>query len=768
MTYAVSYLSMLEHVGTHVDAPAHIGRRGSVDQVPLDWFTGKAVCLDVRHVGDLGDIDVADLERAEEQAGVTSTATSSSCAAASTTATGRTREVVTEPRHHHGREPLARRRLSRARRRGPVDGQGGNEGVPEPPRLPRPGDDPLRVAGEPRAAAGEGRVPVHRLSAQAEGRDRVARARDRRAGGLTATVTPEPGLPAEFQARTPTVAHVVAEYVARLGVRRVFSLPGGHVKPIWNELLAAGVEIVAARHEAAAVHMAHAEAELAGRLAVALVTAGPGVANAVTGIGGAHLARVPVLVLSARIPRRQAGMGALEEISQVELVRPLCRSAVEVGDVRHVLPKLDAAAAAALGDENPPGPAYVDFPTDLLHEIVPAPYRDERWLGPRRRAPVFPDPAALEQAAELVRQSRRPLVVAGRAAIGARLAVARFLQQTGAVYLDTRESRGTLPPDDPSSVPAVRARALAEADLVIALGRRLDFELAYGSPAVFSPAARFVRVGRTRDELAENRRGDVEVRGDVDLVLEALLLTGAAPTEPDRGWREGLAAANAEKAAKLAAEIRERPVGADGRMHPLALLEAVNRVVDPESIVIADGGDILSFARVGLRAPTYLDVGPFGCIGAGTPFAVAASLTFPERRVVAVVGDGSFGFNAMEIETAVRTGARPLVVVANNAAWNIERHDQLVNYDGVVVGTELSACRYDLLAKALGAHGEHVEEPSELPGALERGLANAPAVVDVAVTREAVSPDSRAALAAVPPLHAVVPWDEAERRLLGG
>lgn len=201
-------------------------------------------------------------------------------------------------------------------------------------------------------------------------------------------------------------------------------------------------------------------------------------------------------------------------------------------------------------------------------------------------------------------------------------------------------------------------------------------------------------------------------------------------------------------------------------MHPLTLIEAVNRVTDKETISIVDGGDILSFARIGLRAHTYLDLGPFGCLGSGAPYAVAAALAFPSRRVIALIGDGAFGFSAMEIETAVRSGARALFVIANNDAWNIERQDQLAKYPGQELGTTLSPARYDLLAKSLGAYAERVERAEDLTEALERALTQLPALIDVAVTRDAVSPDTKSGLANVPPLQATQAWEDAEQRSL--
>jgi acetolactate synthase-1/2/3 large subunit len=563
-----------------------------------------------------------------------------------------------------------------------------------------------------------------------------------------------------------TVAAAIARFIESQAVRRVYTLPGSHVKPICSELSRLGIRLVSVRHECSAVHMAHAEADLTGGIAIAIVTAGPGMTNAITGIASAFLSRTPLLVISARVPDAQAGMGALEEVPQADLARPVCRYVREISDARHVLPALHMATAAALGSDAPPGPVYLDFTPDLLKEPMPEWHLDSRWFCRIVRPARVPTGESIQRAAALIRESARPLVIGGRGAIEGSVALERFLRAAGCLYLDTRESRGALPPDNPCSIPALRARAMAEADLVVTLGRRLDFELAYGSAAVFSASARFIRIGRNVEELGENRRGDVEVCADVGAALEALLDCEARPAAPDIAWRNGLVKASAEKTQAMSVGLAARPPGADGRMHPLTLIAAINSLIDRDTVCIVDGGDILSFARVGLRAHTYLDLGPFGCLGCGVPYGVAAALTFPARKTIALIGDGAFGFSATEVETAVRSGARPLIVVANNDAWNIERRDELAKYPGEQLGTALSPCRYDLLAKSLGAYGERVDDAAELEGALRRGLANLPAVIDVAVTGEAVSPDSKGGLANVPPLHATQPWDDAERRMI--
>ena len=217
-----------------------------------------------------------------------------------------------------------------------------------------------------------------------------------------------------------------------------------------------------------------------------------------------------------------------------------------------------------------------------------------------------------------------------------------------------------------------------------------------------------------------------------------------------------------ERSTKLLTSMRSAAPGSDGLMHPNRLLAALRDALPADAVVVADGGDFLSFARVGLPASTYLDPGPLGCIGVGTPFGVAASLACPDRLVAVVTGDGAFGFNAMEIDTAVRHKAPVLVVVANNGSWAIEVRDQQETH-GKVVGTRLQFADHAAMARAFGLHGERVERPEDLPAAIERALANRPALLDVLVTPEAVSSDAKSGLAWVPDLQALAAWDQGER-----
>lgn len=558
-------------------------------------------------------------------------------------------------------------------------------------------------------------------------------------------------------------ATVIARFLKAQGVDRVFALCGGHIMPIWMALDEQGIRIIDVRDERAAVYMAHAHAEVTSGLGVALVTAGPGVTNAMTGIANAHVARAPVLILSGTPPRPQENRGALQDMAHTDFVRPLTRYARTVRQPELVLQELGEAVARARGQCGEPGPAYLDFPVDTLRAAIPVALQLPEYFAPRPAARMLPDPVAVEQAVDILWSARRPLVISGRGAKGAGKSLVRLLDRLHALYLDTGESRGLVPEDHPSVVAAMRGSVMGEADLIITVGRRLDFQLAYGSPAVFGDA-RFVRIGDCAGELRDNRRGAVELLATPDVALEAILAAAGERTpSTDLEWASAVKAKHSGRVSKLADTMRSAQAGADGLMHPNRLLSALRDALPEDAVVVADGGDFLSFARVGLPASTYLDPGSLGCIGVGTPFGIAASLACPDRTVVVATGDGAFGFNAMEIDTAVRHGAPVLIVVANNGSWAIEVRDQQETH-GKVVGTRLQFADHAAMARAFGMHAERVERAEDLPAAITRALANRPALLDVLVTPHAPSSDAKSGLAWVPDLQPLAAWDEAERK----
>jgi acetolactate synthase-1/2/3 large subunit len=459
----------------------------------------------------------------------------------------------------------------------------------------------------------------------------------------------------------------------------------------------------------------------------------------------------------------QDDLGPLQGIDHVSIMKPITRSARTLRVPDNILRDLDKAWSTAIGDGNPPGSVYVEIPTDVLRATVAPALVLPEWLTPRPPRRIPPDPAEVALAAELIGTARRPLVITGRGALGASHALIQLLDATGAVYLDTQESRGLVPRTHPSVVGAMRGRAMQEADLVIVVGRKLDYQVGYGSPAVL-PNARFIRIGDNAEELRENRRGEVELFAHPAAAMAALAAAVVAkPAGLDTEWTAGLRAEHERRSANYAGSLASAPAGKDGHMHPNRIFAALKQVLAPDAIAIADGGDILSFARMGLETQTYLDAGTFGCLGVGVPFGVAAALLHPERQVVVVSGDGAFGINAMDIDSAKRHGAKVVFIISNNAAWNIERLDQEMNYGGRVVGTTLAWSDYAQMARAFGLHGERVTDPARLEGALRDAFANAPALIDVVVTRDALSSDAGKGLGWVPDYQALTTWDEAER-----
>ncbi len=560
-----------------------------------------------------------------------------------------------------------------------------------------------------------------------------------------------------------SVADLIAKYVVSQGVKRVYGLCGGHIMPIWMRLDAHGIRLIDVRDERAAVYMAHAEAELTHGLGVALVTAGPGVTNAITGIANAHVARASVLVLSGTSPTAQDNRGGLQDLNHTDMVRGITRYARSVRHPALVLQELNEAVSRALGHGTESGPAYLDFPVDTLRSAVPPAVQLPEYFVQRQAPHNSPPANDVAAAVDLLWNAKRPLFISGRGARGAGPALQQLLTRLGAVYLDTGESKGLVPEDHPAVVAAMRGNVMSQADLVITLGRKLDFQLAYGSPAVFGEA-KFLRLADNTAELRDNRRGTVELLADVNQSLLAILQ--AAPTRPpatDMTWSQGLREQHLARANKLQQSMQQAPAGSDGLMHPNRLLAALRKALPTNSVVVADGGDFLSFTRVGLPATTYLDPGSLGCIGVGTPFGVAASLVHPDRTVVVATGDGAFGFNAMEIDTAVRHQAPVLIVVANNGSWAIEVRDQQETH-GKVVGTRLQFADHAAMARSFGMHAQRVEREEDLDDAIAKALQHRPALLDVLVTPEAASSDAKSGLAWVPDLQALSAWDDAERR----
>lgn len=567
-----------------------------------------------------------------------------------------------------------------------------------------------------------------------------------------------------------TASAYIAKALKARGVERVYGLCGGHIMDIWMAIVEEGIEIIDVRDERSAVYMAHASSAVSGQLGVALVTAGPGVTNAMTGIANAHMSRMPVLVLSGTPPRPQENRGALQDMSHTALLASITRLARTSRHVTAVPRDLDAAISAALGFTGEPGPAFLDFPVDVQRDTVPA----ALWQGEHLRGIAKPRSRPLDQDLEAavtqIVKAARPILITGRGCNGVESEVlADFLSQAGIGYLDTGESKGLLASTHSAHIGAMRGVAMKEADLVITLGRKLDFQLAYGSPAVFANAS-LLRISDVTQELVDNRLADVALLGDIGVTLQALSQRLRSHNQPmQRDWLCSMQAKHRERSLGLQVRLQEAPTDAQGRLNPNRLLGEIAKRLHEDAIVVADGGDFLSLARVALNPKTYLDPGPLGCIGLATPFAIGAAKTAPGRQVVAVTGDGAFGFTAIEVDTAVRHQVPIMVVVSNNGSWAIETRDQQDRFNKVA-GTQLQFADHAGMARAFGMRAWRITSEAELVPALDEAfaaLANGePVMVDVVTSPDVASADSKSGLAWVPLYQAVQVWDDQEQQWL--
>jgi len=517
---------------------------------------------------------------------------------------------------------------------------------------------------------------------------------------------------------------LVARVLARAGVGHVFTLCGGHILPIYDGCLKEGIGVVDLRHEQAAAHAADAYARLTRNVGVAIVTAGPGVTDAITGVANAHAARSPLLLIGGAAPLGLRGLGALQEMEQVALLRPITKGAWSVAETRQIPEVLTTAIRTALSGR--PGPVFVEIPVDLLLGAI------EDRLAPIptdyvHRAAAGGDPASIERLARLLTGASRPVVIAGGGVWwdDAAPALAAFADAAGVPVFMNGAGRGSLPAEHPLAFAQARGAALAAADVVLVLGTPLDFRLGYGRTPTFAEDVAVAMVDCDAAELGRNRPLAVGIAGHIGRVLEQLtaaLPRGAAARYD--GWRHQLGAQ--ERAAQQALDAQA--ASDDVPVSHYRWAAEIARQVTPDTLVVGDGGDVVGCASklVRLARPgQWLDPGPFGCLGVGPPFAIAAKLLQPARRVLLIAGDGAFGLNGMDLETAVRFGLPLTCIIGNDGGWGQIRNPQLSFFGADrAVATSLPLTRYDEMVTALGGRGVLVREPKDIAPALERALAS--------------------------------------------
>lgn len=523
---------------------------------------------------------------------------------------------------------------------------------------------------------------------------------------------------------------LVARALEAEGIDCIFTLTGGHIMNIYTACAAHGIKVIDTRHEQAAGHAAEGWARIRRRPGVAVVTAGPGVTDVVTAVANAYHNRSPMLVIGGASALSQLGMGALQEMEQVDLMNPITKWAGACYQTARIPEYLAMCFRTAMTGRY--GPCFLELPIDVLFGKVEeafAPMR-ERYRPTGR---VAGDPALVSEAASLLAKAERPVVVAGSEVYwsGAHEQLRLLIERLQApVYLNSM-ARGCVRRDHPLFFSRTRRAALAEADAVLILGVPLDFRLGYGRD--IPEGCSVIQVDIDPAEIGRNRSYTVGIEGDVRLVLDALLAELGDKTAPPRQW-----VADLRHREQRIEEERRRWLESDAvPIHPLRLCNEMAAFVDDNTLVVGDGGDIVNLASQVLpinNPGQWFDPGPMGTLGVGTGFAIAAQITHPGKRVLMVNGDGSFGLNGFEFDTMVRYRLPIVSVVGNDRQWGQIAMAQLKAYgDRGVIGSLLADnARYDKVVEGLGGHGEFVVEPSQIRPALERALASGkPACVNV-------------------------------------
>jgi acetolactate synthase-1/2/3 large subunit len=546
---------------------------------------------------------------------------------------------------------------------------------------------------------------------------------------------------------TVTGGHLVARMLAREGVSTVFTLSGLHIAPIYAGCVDEHIRLVDTRHEQAAAHAADAWARLNRGVGVALVTAGPGVTGTVTAVANAWAACVPLVVLGGAAPTFNQGRGSLQEMPQTQLFAGITKWSDRVPSPELVPSFLARAFRVARAGR--PGPVFLELPWDVLSNGADAALADAQ-VKYRTSARAPGDPELLARAVELLAAAERPVLLGG-ASIWWDDAVEplrRLAERAGLpVYLNGM-GRGCLPADHPSFFQGSRKEALGQADVVLVVGTPLDFRVGYGTEPTFAPGARVIQVDVDPAEIGRNRPIELGIPGDSRSVLAALA-DGARPGGRD-GWLRFLREKEDARALRQLAweESDQRPI------HHFRLARAIDEVARRAGDVtfVADGGNVVAVAAKVIRLThpgRWLDPGPLGCLGVGAPFAIAAKLAAPERPVCVIQGDGAFGLNGMDFETAVRFGLPMVVVVGNDAAWGQIAVPQRAMFgDDHAPATRLASTRYDRVVQALGGDGEHVDDPHDLVPALERAFNSGTVYcVDVAIDPQAAAASGSAGYA---------------------
>ena len=528
---------------------------------------------------------------------------------------------------------------------------------------------------------------------------------------------------------------LVARRLKAHGVTKLFTLSGGHIFSIYDGCREEGIDIVDTRHEQTATFAAEGWAKATREPGVAALTAGPGVTNGMSAMGSAQMNNSPIVVLAGRAPAMRWGQGSLQEIDHVPFVAPLTKLAATPDTTAEIPGLVDDAFLAA--QEPHGGPAFVDFPLDLVFSHADEP--EDGRVAPHASTGPEPDGGAMDRAIALLKDADRPVIMAGTNLYWGHgeTALLQLAEERGIPVFLNGMGRGCVPADHRLAFSRARGDGLKGADLALVIGVPMDFRLGFG--ASFGEDTELVVIDRAEPVRAHPRPVAAELYGGLPAILDAL----RQGTRDGRDTTSWVAHLREQETAKRALETSELE---DPRspLHPMRLYKELGEMLDRNAIVIGDGGDFVSYA--GRVIDTYepgcwMDPGPFGCLGSGPGYALAAKLAHPDRQVVLLQGDGAFGFAGMEFDTLARHGVNVVSVMGNNGIWALEKHPMEFLY-GYSVAAELRpGTRYDKVVEALGCHGELVERPDELKPALARAFESGlPALVNVLTDPDVVYP----------------------------
>ncbi|HLH87921.1 MAG TPA: thiamine pyrophosphate-binding protein [Xanthobacteraceae bacterium] len=524
-------------------------------------------------------------------------------------------------------------------------------------------------------------------------------------------------------------ADALVRAMQNAGVTRLFTLSGNHIMSVFDAALDAGITLVHTRHEAAAVFMADAWGRLTGEPGVALVTGGPGHANAVGALYTAAMSESPVVLLSGHAPASQLGTGAFQEMRQADIAAPLTKLAMT--STRADAIAGDFATAMRTARSGRRGPVHLSLPSDCLDgDADPAHVPGADAFAADA---IALDEASADAMLARLRNAKRPLIVTGPMLMtrAGRAAAMRLQEATGIMVIGMESPRGL----SDASLGGF-AQMLAQADCVLLFAKRLDYTLKFGKPPALAATCEILQIDADDEQLERSRRAAgarliAAVRAEPFAAAD--MLARRARATSTNGWFGEVSAALAARPAGWDSARSGQP----GRLHPLEALRPLQAIIDrhPESVLVMDGGEFSQWAQALLNAPNRVTNGVAGAIGPGLPFGVAARIAQPAAPVIVTMGDGTFGFHPAEIDTAVRARAPFVAIVGNDARWNAEYQIQLRDYGANRVGgCELLPTRYDNVAIAFGGYGEHVTRADEVAPAVERAMASGlPAVINVAL-----------------------------------